>query len=219
MAASFRPASGVKREGLGGTSFCGVFVLASPWLTGRNTATGQRAGVLAGPHDVRFPMKGLRKLVRSDRSEVLRINAGSLPGVAPLDENEFDRLLKLPNLHLIREDADKTIVGYALAFPSDAPYDGEEFQAFHKSLPGPYIYIDQVAVAPNMRRRGVASSLYLALEIEARRRSMSALCCEVNLDPPNPASMAFHLGRGFQRLEVLITADGRTVALMSRSQQ
>jgi predicted GNAT superfamily acetyltransferase len=124
--------------------------------------------------------------------------------------------LNLPNFHLALEDNAGAISGYALAFPSDAPYDGEEFGTLRKRLSDPFIYIDQVAVAPNMRRNGIASSLYLALEREAESQAVSVLCCEVNLEPPNPTSLAFHLARGFQQLGELATEDGRRVALMSR---
>lgn len=161
-------------------------------------------------------MKSLRRLGYSDCREVLRINAESLPGVARLDEKEFDRLMGITNAHLAIEGADTAIIGYALAFPSNAAYDGEEFLAFLEACEGPFMYIDQVAVETNMRRRGVASSLYQALEDEARRSSMSALCCEVNLVPPNPGSIAFHRDREFHQLKVLETADGRTVTLLSK---
>ena len=161
-------------------------------------------------------MKNLRQIVRADCGEVLRINAASLPGVAPLDKPEFDRLLEIPNTHLAIEGPAASLKGYALAFTSSAPYDGEEFQAFIDSGLKPFIYIDQVASDADHRRRGIASYLYRALEIHARQLSFSALCCEVNLEPPNPGSIAFHQDRGFRQTRVLQTQDGRTVALLRK---
>ncbi|MFO0589207.1 MAG: GNAT family N-acetyltransferase [Polyangiaceae bacterium] len=159
-------------------------------------------------------MKAIRQLAASDQTDVLRINAESLPGVARLDENEIGRLLHLPNSHLAAEGADHTVLGYALAFPSDAPYDGEEFHFLKRLQPEPFLYIDQVAVGATARRAGVASALYEALATYARHRRLAAMCCEVNLEPPNPGSLAFHQDAGFHRIGQLQTADGRTVVLM-----
>jgi len=162
-------------------------------------------------------MKGIRGLTQSDCEQVLRLNAGSLPGVARLDEAEFARLVTLPNAHLAVEGPARNLIGYLLAFSSSSAYDGEEFLTFAKSCREPFLYIDQVAVDPGMRRAGIASALYEALEAHAQSRSIFGLCCEVNLNPLNPGSLAFHQDAGFKQLGVLKTAGGRTVALMTKS--
>ncbi|MEQ8230636.1 MAG: GNAT family N-acetyltransferase [Gammaproteobacteria bacterium] len=162
-------------------------------------------------------MKHIRRLSASDRSPVLRINADSVPGVARLDHTEFDRLLELPNAHQVIEDTDGTIIGYLLAFPSKAPYDGEEFIALVLSREERFLYIDQVAVASGMRRTGAASALYDRVENHARQSAFASLCCEVNLVPPNPGSLAFHRNAGFVRLNSMETADGRTVVLLRKA--
>lgn len=161
-------------------------------------------------------MKPARRLLREDRSAVLQINAQSVPGVTQLDGPEFERLLDLPNGHIAIEAADESIVGYVLAFPDHAPYDGEEFGILLKTVSRPFLYIDQVAILPSERRTGVASALYAALEVDARIKSMRGLCCEVNLSPPNPTSALFHRSLGFEEIGVLKTADRRTVTLMRK---
>lgn len=161
-------------------------------------------------------MKSIRALASSDCEAVLRINAESQPGVSCLDRAELMRLMAMSGEHLAIEEPDAGLLGYLLAFRSDAPYDGEEFLAFKKSCTTPFIYIDQVAVDAARRRAGLASSLYRAIEAEAHRRGSLALCCEVNLTPPNPGSLTFHQNRGFDRAGVLGTQDGRTVALMTK---
>ncbi|MBK6658508.1 MAG: GNAT family N-acetyltransferase [Proteobacteria bacterium] len=148
---------------------------------------------------------------------MLAINAKGIPGVAPLDEVELERLMLLPNAHLAIGPVDDELLGYALAFPDHARYDGEEFQVLLAQCPRPFLYIDQVAIAPNMRRKGIARVLYSALEDEARERTMSGLCCEINLHPPNPVSVSFHRSLGFEQVGKLETSDGRTVALMQKS--
>ncbi len=186
-------------------------------LTSRWSRRLRAARSGAAQRRVRLHVKPTRHLARRDFSAVLAINAMGFPGVAPLDEVEIERLMLLPNAHLAVSAVDDYLLGYALAFPDHAPYDGEEFQVLLAHCPRPFLYIDQVAIAPNMRRKGVASALYSALEVEARKLSMSRLCCEVNLQPPNPVSVAFHQTMGFEQLEKLETADGRTVILLGKS--
>jgi len=141
-------------------------------------------------------------------ADILRINRDSRPGVAALDAAELQRLQSLSARHRVAVADDGRVAGYALAFDRDAAYDGEEFLALRKLLSGPFVYIDQIAVAADHRRRGVAAALYRGFE--------GVLCCEVNLQPPNPASSAFHRGCGFDVIETLRTADGRTVELLKR---
>ena len=159
-------------------------------------------------------MLSIRNLTLSDCKAILQINAASVPGVAALDESEFARLMAMPNHHFAVESDNHLVVGYALAFNSNAPYDGEEFQVFRQKSPKPFIYIDQVATQRESRRMGIGSAIYDALENAARLCDASTLCCEVNIDPPNPESMAFHQNRGFSQSEILTTADGRIVALL-----
>ena len=168
--------------------------------------------------DVRLHMmKHTRRLMLSDRAAVLQINSDSLPGVRAIDAEEFERLMALPNRHLAIETEQNVVVGYAFAFTSSTAYDGDEFQEFRRKYPMPFTYIDQVAVQSKMRRMRLGIALYGAIEDEARNGGMYALCCEVNLAPPNPESMAFHQRSGFSISGELNTADGRTVVLMVKN--
>jgi predicted GNAT superfamily acetyltransferase len=54
------------------------------------------------------------------------------------------------------------------------------------------------------------------LEKWARNSAITYLCCEVNLSPANPASLAFHLNQGFNQTSTLDAPDGRMVALMTK---
>lgn len=164
-------------------------------------------------------MATIRYLTASDRTAVLRINAESRPGVAALDESEFARLMALPHHHLAAESINRSLVGYVLAFASEAPYDGEEFQLIRRREPRPFIYIDQVATRRGSRRTGIGSTLYDALENVARLTGSPLLCCEVNIDPPNPDSMTFHQDREFEEIGDLETSDGRTVVLLRKDIQ
>ncbi|TIV68514.1 MAG: GNAT family N-acetyltransferase, partial [Mesorhizobium sp.] len=59
------------------------------------------------------------------------------------------------------------------------------------------VYVDRVVVAAAARGRGHARRLYEDLFEQARRAGHTMVTCEVNADPPNPASDAFHAALGF----------------------
>ena len=101
----------------------------------------------------------VRKLDEADHEQLLGINAGSRPAVAPLDDRELSRLLGLGGFHLVGV-VDDQVLGYLLSFPNDAEYDGEEFRCFQRIVPEPFFYIDQIAVRAEHHRRGVARQLY-----------------------------------------------------------
>jgi hypothetical protein len=76
--------------------------------------------------------------------------------------------------------------------------------------------VDQVAIAAAGQRQGIGLALYESLADEARARQCELLCCEVNVIPPNPGSMAFHLRLGFRQYDALAVDDGRSVVLLAR---
>jgi len=140
------------------------------------------------------------------------INAESAPGVSVLTPNNLIRVVESASLvwvALMRE----RVAGYLIGYAHDAAYDGEEFKWF-QSRGRDFVYVDQIAVAADSRSRGVGAALYRALETFAANKALRTLTCEVNLEPPNPGSMAFHRRLRFLEIDRLRTADGRHVALL-----
>ncbi|MBY0338341.1 MAG: GNAT family N-acetyltransferase [Acetobacteraceae bacterium] len=86
--------------------------------------------------------------------------------------------------------------GFLLAFSHATPPQGPNHAWFLGREPA-FAYIDRVVVAPAAQGRGLGRALYAALEARARAVAIPVLCCEVNLDPPNPGSLAFHERLGF----------------------
>lgn len=161
-------------------------------------------------------MTTLRALRADDEHSVLGINADSQPHVARLWPAELTRLLALSAQHVVVEDAAGGVIGYALVFAHDADYDGEEFQILRRQLAEPFLYIDQIALAPSARGRGIGRLVYAGLAQRAEAQGLRALCCEVNTQPANPASLAFHERLGFGPIGTLATQDGRQVLLLLR---
>jgi uncharacterized protein len=156
----------------------------------------------------------IRDVRRADLLEILAINEESSPGVCKLTLTGARRLISAATLAWVAME-EKRIAGYLIAFIESAMYAGEEF-AWFKERGQNFVYIDQVALAPAYRGRGVGRTLYAELERWGARRRCRALHCEVNLDPPNPGSRAFHRSYGFIEIGQMGTSDGRHVALLQK---
>ena len=83
--------------------------------------------------------------------------------------------------------------GFLLAFSERTPVQGPN-HAWFLARYAAFLYIDRVVIAPAARGRGHARALYSDLAAIADSRP---LCCEVNVAPPNPGSLAFHDRLGF----------------------
>jgi predicted GNAT superfamily acetyltransferase len=83
--------------------------------------------------------------------------------------------------------------GFLLAFSERTPVQGPNHAWFAARYPA-FVYIDRIVIAPGSRGLGHACRLYEDLAAIAAGRP---LCCDVNIVPPNPASLAFHDRLGF----------------------
>jgi predicted GNAT superfamily acetyltransferase len=101
-----------------------------------------------------------------------------------------------------------------LAFAPGAAYDSANFQWFAKRYAS-FVYIDRVVTAPEARGRGLARKLYAHLFEAARAAGHERIVCEVNSDPPNPASEVFHRALGFKLVGDALLGNGKTVTYLS----
>ncbi|HEY7782242.1 MAG TPA: GNAT family N-acetyltransferase [Ktedonobacterales bacterium] len=154
----------------------------------------------------------IRRARPEDTAAIGAINAAGQPGVAPLTPVEM-AAIAAGTLRCWVADDSAAVLGYLIAYAAGDAYDGEEFAWFGRRYPA-LLYVDQIAVAPAGRRRGIGSALYAAARAAAVAEGHAAFTCEVNLDPPNPISPRFHDQLGFHEVGVLRTADGRTVVLL-----
>lgn len=151
---------------------------------------------------------------------------------APLSEADLDWALALNRAHetelspLDREGLARLIgeAVYArgleggamlIAFAPAADYDSPNFLWFRDRYDS-FVYVDRIVVADTHRRRGLAAALYEDLFAEARAAGAERVVCEVNADPPNPASDAFHARLGFVEVGDQTLPNGKTVRYYAR---
>lgn len=114
--------------------------------------------------------------------------------------------------HLIAEAFYAEAVGgcdaFLIAFDQDADYASPNFQWFRARYPR-FVYVDRVVVSPAARGRGLARTLYRDLFERAEAAGHTIVTCEVNAEPPNPASDAFHAALGFSVVGTAAIHDGK----------
>lgn len=151
----------------------------------------------------------LRPYESADAEQILALNQAALDGVGPLDLDRLHWLAGLTDLALVADDGG--IAGFAFVLCPRTGYDSVNYRWFGERYET-FGYLDRVVVAPDRRRRGVGGLLYDAAEDASR--STGRLVCEVYVDPPNEASLAFHSARGYAEVGRLRQADGKLSAML-----
>ena len=153
-------------------------------------------------------MSVLRPLEPADHAAVLDLNHRNVELLAPLDEARLIQLLAWAETGAAIE-VDGDFAGFVLTFASGSSYDGENFAWFAERYPD-FAYLDRVVIHEDFRRRGLGTLVYDELEASCGR---PVFALEVNLDPPNQPSLAFHRARGYTEVGRR-DSFGHTVTLM-----
>ncbi|HUM07960.1 MAG TPA: GNAT family N-acetyltransferase [Acidocella sp.] len=104
---------------------------------------------------------------------------------------------------------------FIIAFDQDVDYDSPNFIWFRQRF-SRFVYVDRVVTATAARGRGHAAALYKALFAAAKAAGHEHVTCEINADPPNPGSEAFHAKFGFQDIGSALLPNGKTVRYYER---
>ena len=146
----------------------------------------------------------------SDTAALLALNNAAVPAVNALDETEWQTLVSAGKLYVAPGDS-----GLLLTLPSGIDYASLNYRWFSERYSN-FVYVDRIVVAPHARGQGVARQLYAEAISDSRANGRTAFLAEVNTDPPNPASLAFHDAMGFRRLEERHNeASGKTVMMFA----
>lgn len=142
-----------------------------------------------------------------EMNAVLRaLNTAHAEATSHLSETEWQDLLGLAFHASCVPDA-----AFLIALDQDAAYENANFAWFRERYPR-FVYIDRVVVSADHQGKGLARALYNDLFRAARAACQDRIVCEVNLDPPNPESDAFHEKMGFAELgTATLTHNGKTV--------
>ncbi len=148
----------------------------------------------------------IRPFQESDLTWALDLNTALEVELSPLTG---ERLLALVDraFHARVVEPDRALL---ITFDQDADYDSPNFLWFRGRYER-FVYVDRIAVAPSARGAGLARALYEDLFQAVRTAGHTDIVCEVNSDPPNPASDAFHARLGFAEVGRAELANGKQV--------
>jgi predicted GNAT superfamily acetyltransferase len=105
---------------------------------------------------------------------------------------------------------------FLLAFQQDADDDSSNFLWFRARYPR-FVHVGRIVVAREAHGRGHARRLYEDLFVRARHAGHDQVACEVNTNPPNPGSSAFHLALAFGEVgSAAIHGGAKTVRYLRR---
>lgn len=155
----------------------------------------------------------IRSLEAGDIEAVLELNAGAVSATSPLDEATLRSYLAMSDSALVCVVGDH-VAAFAIAYAPGSAYPSINYR-WYDSRFDDFLYLDRIVVASSHRRRGIATTLYDAFESVAAGHGR--MVCEVNSEPPNIESLAFHRNRGYVDIGELTQADGHRVVMMEKT--
>lgn len=136
----------------------------------------------------------IRQVRPEDLAGILEHNEAALPHVNSLTLAELEALVADAVSFPVAVDDAGTIAGFVLVLDEKSSYESPNYRYFIDRF-DTFWYVDRIVVVEAFRRHGVGRQLYEHLGEAAKA---PRICCEVNLDPPNPRSIAFHETIGFR---------------------
>ena len=161
----------------------------------------------------------LRPIDSADVPAIVELNNSAYPAVPIAGAGEITDLLALASLSLVAVDDGGAVKGFLITVDPGADYDSENYRFFSARAAesgASCLYIDRIVVAGDTRGTGIGRRFYTAVFDRAAADGRAEVTCEVNIEPPNPESLAFHERMGFARIGEQATKGGAVlVALLA----
>jgi uncharacterized protein len=147
----------------------------------------------------------VRPLEERDVAAVLALNELEVDKLAPMDGARLREIHALADRFDVVE-LDGEFVGFVVTVAPGAGYDSTNYRWYAARYGDDYYYLDRVVLAEQARGHGLGTQVYDALE--KRATTYGRLALEVNLEPPNVVSLAFHASRGYEPVSEIGDDDG-----------
>ncbi len=149
-----------------------------------------------------------------DISEILRLNEAEVPHVSSIRRKDFLKFLEIASNFIVVE-VEGRIAGFLISLREGTDYGSVNYKFFLNHY-GKFEYVDRIVIKDEFKRKGLGRKLY---EFLFEKNETDLVCCEVNLKPQNPDSVAFHQKLGFKEKSKLITNSGeKMVSMLVRDQ-
>lgn len=155
----------------------------------------------------------LRELTPRDVPAIRMLNNAATPAVPLATVAELTALLEASSFGFAAV-VDDELVGFVIGFAPGSDYASPNYRYFEERGTD-HLYVDRIVVAEAARGMRIGHALYEHVAGLAVGQGRVEVTCEVNLDPPNPESLAFHSRMGFHEVGQQETGYA-TVALLAR---
>lgn len=149
-----------------------------------------------------------------DEEFILALNAASTPSVSEMSAQDFSDIAGWAHRVLVAE-LDGKPCGFLILIRPGSAYPSDNYGWFEQKFDR-HLYIDRIAVSEFAKGQGVGRAFYDEAARIAVKNGDERLTCEVNEEPPNPQSMAFHERVGFHHLLSRRSRSGKVVAMLER---
>jgi len=143
-------------------------------------------------------MVDIRDAVESDFESIVMLNDAEVRQTSPMDLDRL-RLLVRMSAYCKVATVEGQVAAFLIALREGVPYQNDNYAWFGARFPG-FLYVDRVVVGAHFSGRGIGRKLYEDMFGFARSHGITTITCEYNIQPPNPASRAFHDRFGFREL-------------------
>lgn len=156
------------------------------------------------------PLDGtsVRRARAVDWAAVVALNNAEVPKVGPLHHEDREWFLGAASVHVAERDGN--LVGLLVLMANGSDYASPNYGWFAARYPA-FAYVDRIVVRADAGGAGIGRHLYDHAVAWARAEAKLVLTAEVNVEPPNERSLAFHRAFGF--VEVGRFHDPRYAAL------
>lgn len=156
----------------------------------------------------------VRDAAPGDEDFILALNAACTPAVGDMSAQAYRDLAGWAHRVLIAEAGGEP-AGFVILIRPGSAYPSDNYGWFEGQF-ARHLYIDRIAVSDRARGTGAGRALYEEAMRLAASLGEERLTAEVNEEPPNPESMAFHAKLGFRHLLSRPSRSGKVVAMLER---
>ena len=156
----------------------------------------------------------LRPMRADDANSVIALNAEVEVLTSEMDAARFLALFDVSSMKIVAE-RDGEILGFVFAMGDFCRYKNPNVDWFRARIRS-YLYVDRIVVHESSRGLGIGQLLYRHTFEVAQGTGARSVCAEINVAPPNPASLRFHARGGFVEIGRRKPGGGKVLSMQMR---
>jgi predicted GNAT superfamily acetyltransferase len=158
----------------------------------------------------------IRDANEADFDHILALNQEAVHFTSPMDRARLTHLDTHSAYHRVIE-LEGEAVAFLLALREGADYPNPNYDWFSERLEN-FLYVDRIVISATQQGKRLGQALYDDLFAYARQQGIGQICCEFDIEPPNPVSRKFHARYGFDERGTHWVAGGRKRVSLQISQ-